>query len=297
MTFVPFPSGTVIAYAGATIPSGWILCNGSTYSISDYSDLYASLSLTQSITTNSTTTVTTSSTDTLAVGALVVASGVPSGAYIASITNSTTFVLSAAATASATVSATFRQYDRQIDPTTGSAYAEPSAGTFRVPDYRGLFLRGVGTPSGKNTARLGDRQAETTKLPTAAFGATAAAQSWSYTAASGTAAAQSFSGSSSGSTGADLTHGHTMNNTPHNVGIAGVAAGGGGTGIAVLNGVSINNSGNLNHSHNTTAAGTNSASSVSGVAGTNGTSAVSSFTGGDNETRPLNKGINYIIKV
>lgn len=36
-------------------------------------------------------------------------------------------------------------YNTQTNPLTGSAWAAPSAGNFRVPDYRGSFLRGVGT--------------------------------------------------------------------------------------------------------------------------------------------------------
>lgn len=32
-------------------------------------------------------------------------------------------------------------YNTQVNPTTGSAWAAPSAGQFRVPDMRGLFLR------------------------------------------------------------------------------------------------------------------------------------------------------------
>ena len=36
-------------------------------------------------------------------------------------------------------------YNLQTNPTTGSAWAAPTAGTFRLPDYRGSFLRGVGT--------------------------------------------------------------------------------------------------------------------------------------------------------
>lgn len=308
MTFVPFPSGTVITYAGATIPSGWMLCNGSTYSIADYPDLYASLSLTQSITTNATTTVTTSSTETLAVGALVVASGVPSGAYITSITNATTFVISAAATASATVSATFRQYDRQIDPTTGSAYAQPSAGTFRVPDYRGLFLRGVGTPSGKDAARLGDRQVE--KTATNGLSGTAAGQTQgvsNISLASGSAGGQSLGTSNislgSGSAGSGgVDHSHSINSYKNNAdsGQHLIAATGNTTNFSSSAGT--NSASAFNHTHgvsgSTNITHTHGASVVTGTTDIAHTHAASALSiSGDNETRPLNKGINYIIKV
>jgi microcystin-dependent protein len=47
-------------------------------------------------------------------------------------------------------------YNTQINPTTGSAWAPPAtAGNFRVPDYRGLFLRGVGVPVDLNAVALG----------------------------------------------------------------------------------------------------------------------------------------------
>lgn len=36
-------------------------------------------------------------------------------------------------------------YATQVNPTTGSAWASPTSGFFRVPDYRSLFLRGTGT--------------------------------------------------------------------------------------------------------------------------------------------------------
>lgn len=36
-------------------------------------------------------------------------------------------------------------YNTQINPTTGTAWTAPQSGNFRLPDYRGVFLRGVGT--------------------------------------------------------------------------------------------------------------------------------------------------------
>ena len=53
-------------------------------------------------------------------------------------------------------------YNTQTNPTTGSAYSAPSAGQFRVPDYRGIFLRGTATFSdgiGTNTT-LGGYQGD-----------------------------------------------------------------------------------------------------------------------------------------
>jgi microcystin-dependent protein len=39
------PSGTVIAFAGATPPTGWLLCNGSTISRSAYPALFTAISV------------------------------------------------------------------------------------------------------------------------------------------------------------------------------------------------------------------------------------------------------------
>jgi len=53
-------------------------------------------------------------------------------------------------------------YNTQINPITGVAYGTPAAGKFRLPDYRGSFLRGIGTPTGKDPVTLGGHQAEKT---------------------------------------------------------------------------------------------------------------------------------------
>ena len=34
------PAGTIVAYSGSTAPSGWLLCNGGTFSSSQYPKLY-----------------------------------------------------------------------------------------------------------------------------------------------------------------------------------------------------------------------------------------------------------------
>jgi microcystin-dependent protein len=53
-------------------------------------------------------------------------------------------------------------YDTQYNPVTGSNWSAPSSGNFRIPDYRGLLLRGTGTPSGLDTVTLGGFQAQKT---------------------------------------------------------------------------------------------------------------------------------------
>lgn len=53
-------------------------------------------------------------------------------------------------------------YNTQINPTTGSAWASPSGGTFRVPDYRGIFLRSAGQASGLDSVVVGGHQSQGT---------------------------------------------------------------------------------------------------------------------------------------
>lgn len=134
-------------------------------------------------------------------------------------------------------------YNTQINPTTGSAWAAPSAGNFRVPDYRGIFLRGVGTASGKDAVTLGGHQTEKTKTPANAF----------------TTAAQTVTGTAQ-------------------IGYVLSAAPGGNVGAPTTT-TDPNKTGLINVTHALSAP----ASTVNG--------------GGDNETRPLNKGVNYIIKI
>ena len=51
-------------------------------------------------------------------------------------------------------------YDTQMNPTTGVLYDSPGVGRFRVPDYRGSFLRGTGTAVNGSATTLGGWQAD-----------------------------------------------------------------------------------------------------------------------------------------
>lgn len=160
----PHQAGVILPFAGIFAPNGWALCQGQEISKTIYTDLFSALSFSQTVTTsNTSTSVTTSSTSNLNVGAGVSGTGIPAGAYVASITNSTTFVLSSAATASGSVTAVFALYDRQINPTTGSEWAATTSGFFRVPDLRGIFLRGAGTASGQAAVTVGGYQLDSMK--------------------------------------------------------------------------------------------------------------------------------------
>lgn len=146
-------------------------------------------------------------------------------------------------------------YNTQINPTTGSAWAAPAGGNFRVPDYRGVFLRGVGTASGKDATSLGGHQTEKTAANGLALSGTG------VTAGTGTFAASG--------------HQHNLATSgADNLVVQAVTTGG-------VNKAVQTNTAPSNDLRATTSGG--------------GTSTVS-LGAGDNETRPINKGVNYIIK-
>lgn len=156
-------------------------------------------------------------------------------------------------------------WNNATNPTSGSAYGNPASGKFRLPDFRGAFLRGAGNPSqGDNTALAGY---QTNK--TAPNGLKNSSSSVSGTAASNgnhRHAPGSLKAMQSRAAGADNVSGrasakNTQGTTSYNINISG------NTGYAG------------SHSH-----------SVSGTAAAQGMT-------GDGETRPLNQGINYIIKL
>ena len=53
-------------------------------------------------------------------------------------------------------------YNTQTNPTTSAAWATPSVGQFRVPDYRGVFLRSYGQASGQSNNAVGAYQGQAT---------------------------------------------------------------------------------------------------------------------------------------
>lgn len=180
-------------------------------------------------------------------------------------------------------------YDTQVNPTTGSAYAAPTAGNFRLPDYRGLFLRGVGTASGGDTTTLGGHQGQ-------------------KTAKNGLSSSVTVSGAKNqmnGGTGymwENWSHSHGIGDPGHshsfgplfrdsNLGDNHMPPRGSNAPIGGHVGTSHNGTGiwtggtDINHRHGWDfGAATFSASGNPSI-------------NGDNETRPTNRGINYIIKV
>lgn len=53
-------------------------------------------------------------------------------------------------------------HDTQINTTTGTAFTAPATGFFRLPDYRGVFLRGAGTTNLGITVTVGGWQDDAT---------------------------------------------------------------------------------------------------------------------------------------
>ena len=157
-------------------------------------------------------------------------------------------------------------YATQINPTTGVAWAAPAGGNFRVPDLRGVFLRGAGTPSGLDAVSIGGYQIQKTSRPTANFTVDTATVTVSGTTSSGSASTWLTQVTGGGDNTADWT-GHVIKRGSNLSG---------GTGDGTYPG----------KDHNHTWSATSGNTTAQTVAG-----------GGDNETRPLNRGVNYIIKI
>jgi len=152
-------------------------------------------------------------------------------------------------------------YNTQVNPTTGAAYAAPSAGQFRVPDMRGLFLRGEGTASGGDAVSVGGHQVGKT------------AKNGLGNAASGISALSL--------NGMNQNASHNHGTDPNDGTTAFVVNGGGGApaNITTTGGGYAQKTGtgfrNVDHVHTLSS----------------GTAAAQTITG-DNETRPVNRGVS-----
>lgn len=139
-TYAHSPTGIISPFAGITLPTGWLLCDGSSVSRSTYSALFSTLSYswTNATVSNTSTTVSglTGMSATAHVGWGIAGTGIPTGATILSVTNSTTVIISAAATATATGTANVA-----VGP-----YGFTGAGnttTFNLPNFKGKTAVGL----------------------------------------------------------------------------------------------------------------------------------------------------------
>lgn len=156
--------------------------------------------------------------------------------------------------------------------------------TFNLPDYRGRMIRGVdggiardpdragrtAAASGGNTGdNVGSVQVQATKTPGSAF----------------TTASQALASGSATSSGIDHTHGTGNGTYPNFAVLVGspTAQVAGGAASANINNWLSATGGASQYLHTHPVTGTCPASTVNG--------------GGDNETRPINAYVNYIIKV
>jgi microcystin-dependent protein len=198
-------------------------------------------------------------------------------------------------------------YNTQRNPVTGNNWAAPSGGNFRIPDYRGIFLRGTGTPFGLDAVSLGDHQADKTKKNGLAVSGGTAALTGNV--GGGTA---SLSGNVSHNLSVNTGYANIGDDSPdhsHNIGlqISNQNVTAGGTQNIALGGSLGTGGANSRHSHGDSGHGhglsggvNNGSLGVSNTPANNGTLGVSntpaSIGNGDTETRPINKGVNYIIK-
>lgn len=154
-------------------------------------------------------------------------------------------------------------WNTATNPTSGSAYSAPAAGKFRLPDFRGSFLRGAGNPSVGDACSVGGFQADKTAkngLANSNSTATVNKNLWNSN---------------------QISHAHGP---------------GGSTTYFITDGIG-GPSANLTVGSDAYIINSSTASSTAtwNSANATGTANAQTITG-DSETRPLNQGVQYIIK-
>ena len=183
------PPGSVMPYAGISLPAGWLWCDGSSYLKSTYPDLFNALTIQTTANTHTTTTIDGLSASVVAqlqVGWWVSGTALTVPCTITAILSSTSIQVSQAAASTVTgTTVTFFPFGA----------ADQSANTFQVPDLRGrspIGGWGVGLGgSGFSNTNTYDYQVNHGWPNTLA-----AVGFWELNEASGTAAADSATGHS-----------------------------------------------------------------------------------------------------
>jgi len=129
------PTGGIQAFAMPHAPDGWLICDGSNnLLIGDFPALYDATSAQLNATVGSGSTVITindpEGTTNLGIGNGVRGVGIPDGTTIVQINSGTTATMSNAANANNTADTRFMYWGQGAN-----------ISTFRIPDFRGRFLR------------------------------------------------------------------------------------------------------------------------------------------------------------
>ncbi len=209
-------------------------------------------------------------------------------------------------------------YALAVDTSTGAARTAPAAGFFRVPDYRGLFIRSVGTNNLGTTTTLGGWQDDRTAVNGLSNASSAVTGTTNIGHTHGSSALTASTPlTNTGTISADHSHtfsGSTDSRLGEFVGATNATVGQSGTGAGAVFAFT-GGTGSLGHAHNYsgTTSGVSSnhthqvpAMTVTGTAAgqtlatTNialaSGSAASQVITGDAETRPQNVGAYFYIK-
>lgn len=173
-------------------------------------------------------------------------------------------------------------YATQWDNEKGANFPAPAQGYFRVPDYRGIFLRGVGNPISIDPVLLGERQTQKTAvlgLSASTTTTTIAKNQWNQNTST-----------------ASSNHTHAWTLYAYDYAWEGIGGRGNITATSADLAVGRLGTGYTGpHSITTTSNGADHVHGNTWTGNATGTTTAPTLTG-DNETRPRNKGVNYIIR-
>ena len=159
VTQPPIPAGVMHQYAGATAPSGYLLCDGTSTSRATYPSLFAALTKLRG---NPTVTIASPGVFTLAAHGMSVGEVVyltTTGALPTGLAANTQYFVAATSFASGTFTLTATYGGTAINTSgtqsgthtiTSCPYGFASSTTFYVPDMRGRIPIGSGTGAGLN---------------------------------------------------------------------------------------------------------------------------------------------------
>ncbi len=195
------PTGTVLDFAGFTVPSGYLGCDGTAVSRSTYATLFAAITSNQigNFTTGSPAITGLTDTSLIRVGSVIECIAFAAGTTVAAIVSGTEVTASANAGSSGNSWTLFLPYG-----------AGNGSTTFNLPDFRRRVSMGAGgTGTSTIASRLGATGgAETHALTVAEM--PAHTHAITFTATSGIAGGANFNlstaGGATGSTGGDGAH-------------------------------------------------------------------------------------------